>query len=236
MKMSADKRAFVVGTLVLVGAVSMAVELPRLAILSTTPRILYKNTANTIQVNGSDTAALKASGAKVIRSKKEDEFVVIPIGNVARLQPVLDGPGKTKPLPMQQMQVVEPPLPTIHLIVNGSEFAGTSPINKRSNVSIRLTPDPGFAAQYPDEASYRINEVELLAQRSLGAASKVASFGVSGQNAMQGVACPLGDKLASDTPGTVIYFHINQILRQSAAGLVEVSMPQRYLYVAAVIK
>jgi len=201
--------------------------------------VLYKNTANKIIIRDAEgkpgaRVKLSASGARV--RQKSDGFVVVPTGKVARLRPQVIAGGQARPLPTRHVRVFDPPIPTIHVIVNGHELSSPIPISKKSYVLIRLKPDPGFAAQHPEAVDYHIDAIDLLAQRSLGAPTRVASYNAADEDPLQGIRCYLGNKLKNDPPGTKIYFHIKGIYRDSASGRVAVSMPSLYLYPSAVIK
>lgn len=236
MRTTARKRPIVIGTLAFVAATVMAAQTPKIALLRTRPKILYKNTANEIYLEGADGADLKASGAEVTKGKKKPKgFVVVPTAKVAKLRPVVTG-ALSRPLPTQQMQVVDPPLPIVHVLVNAKEYGRPIPIPKTSRITIRLTADPGFAAEHPDEALYHIEQVDVLAQQSLGPPTRVQSLDVSEYDPMAGIPNHMPTEVRQAPPGTMVYFHIKAIYRKSAAGLVEVAMPERYLYISFMIK
>lgn len=138
----------------------------------------------------------------------------------------------------QRYEAVKPPLPTIELLVNGKPYTGMVPINKKSNCVIRLKPDKEFEQLYPKDAKYIITGVELLAQRSLGPASKVGSnYNGAGRDATRGLPISLANKLKSDSPGTTIYFKVNSIIRVNSKNQkIAIPMEPMDLILTAVIK
>jgi hypothetical protein len=118
-------------------------------------------------------------------------------------------------------------------LVGGREYNGATPISKKENCEVKLKPDSDFAAALPGDARYVVSNVSLLAQRSLGAPSKVAAFKGGGSS----VKCPLGNSLKSDPPGTKIYFKIDKIYRKNFRGQnVEEKFGDRDLFIGAVVK
>jgi len=141
--------------------------------------------------------------------------------------------GQTIKIDDVTYKVIKPPKPDILLLVNGKEYNGAAPISKKSNAVVRIKADSDFKAALPQDARYVVNNVSLLAQRSLGAPTKVGAYRSGGET----VKCPLGNKLKADPPGTKIYFKIDKVYRKNFKGKkVEEKFGDRDLYIGAVIR
>lgn len=117
-----------------------------------------------------------------------------------------------------QLVAVKPPRPTVALFVNGAEATGLTPVNRRSQFTIKVRPDSDFARLFPNESSYFINTVQVLVQRSLGAPTLVKTITVNQTNAAQGVNLNTINELDSDVPGTKVFFKIDSINRLNSKG------------------
>lgn len=113
----------------------------------------------------------------------------------------------------RSFNVIKPPRPEIELLVNNRVYDGYSHINKKSKCIVRLKADTHFLNNMPRDARYTITKVDLLVSRSLGAPTKIASYNGNGIDASNGINIDLGNKLRTDSPGTKIYFRIEQIQR-----------------------
>lgn len=216
---------------------------PEVVITSASVQNLYWNCGNTINV---DVPALgefydprfKATSAKVLPSKSDKKKVtIVPTGKTCVLTVSSMTNGQNIKIDDVKYKVIKPPKPSIQLIVNGKEYNGASPISKKSSARVRLKADSDFKAALPKDARYMINRIDLLAQRSLGAPSKVASASGNGKDALKGVPVAIGNKLKSDAPGTKIYFKIDKVYRINFQNKkVEEKFGERDLYIGAVIK
>jgi hypothetical protein len=134
-------------------------------------------------------------------------------------------------------KVIKPPKPSIVLTVNGQTYNGASAISSKSNCVVKVDADNDFKNALPKDARYMIKRVELLAQRSLGAPSKVSDFSGNGKDAERGIPIALGNSLKSDPPGTKIFFKIDNIYRINFQNnKIQESFGERDLYIGAIIK
>ncbi len=102
---------------------------------------------------------------------------------------------------------------------------------------VRLKPDNDFASALPGDARYTIGTIDLLAQKSLGAPTKVGGTSGGGKDAVKGLPVETGGALKSEVPGTKIYFKIDHIYRINfQKKSVEEKFVDRELYIGAVIK
>ncbi len=209
-------------------------------IISQSVDILYYNCGNTLNFDleeGEAVPDIKASSANVLKSKSDErKFTVVPTGKTCVISCIINNEDSYHKWD-RKYKVIKPPKPEIQLLVNGKEYNGASPINKKSNVVLRLKPDADFKASMPRDARYMISNVDLLAQRSLGAPTKIGTYSGLGKDATKGIPIPLGNKLKADTPGTIIYFKIKSIYRMNFQNKkIEEKYADREFYVSAVIK
>jgi gliding motility-associated protein GldM len=219
------------------------VRKPELVITSASVQNLYSNCGNTINV---DCPALgefyspkfTATEAQVLPSSSDKRVVtLVPTGKTCVLGVSSLTNGQNIKIDDVKYKVIKPPRPEIILEVLGKEHNGATPIPGKADCKVKLRPDNDFRNALPKDARYVIDNVELLAQTSLGAPTKVASFSGNGKDAVQGISVPLGNSLKGNAPGTKIYFKIGSIYRLNFQNKkVEEQFGDRDLYIGAVIK
>lgn len=222
---------------------SYTVRKPEVVITSASVQNLYYSCGNTINV---DVPALgdlynpkfTATSATVLPSSSDKRKVtIVPTGRTCVLGVSSLTNGQNIKIDDIKYKVIKPPKPTIELLVNGKPYNGSAPINKKSQVVVRVKPDSDFLSALPKDARYAITKVDLLSARSLGAPSRVGSYSGSGKDASKGVPISLGNKLKSDPPGTKIYFEIDNVYRinfQNAK--VKEDFGERELLIGALIR
>ncbi|MEM0996969.1 MAG: hypothetical protein AAGN35_07815 [Bacteroidota bacterium] len=216
---------------------------PEVVITSASVQNLYYKCGNTINV---DVPALgefynpkfTASQAKVLPSKSDKRKVtIVPSGKKCVLGVSSLTNGQNIKIDDVTYKVIKPPKPSIQLLVNNKEYNGAAAIPKKSRCVVRLKADTDFRAALPKDARYMVSNIALLSQRSLGAPTRVGSYGGSGKDALKGIPINLGNKLKSDPPGTKIYFKIDKIYRINFQNQ---KIPEKFgdrdLYIGAVIK
>ncbi len=222
---------------------SYTVRKPEVVITSASVQNLYYKCGNIINV---DVPALgdlynpvfNASSAEILKSSSDKrKITIVPSGRTCVLGVSSNTNGKVIKIDDVKYNVIKPPKPEIQLIVNGKEYNGTSPINKKSSCTVRIKPDSDFKAALPKDARYSVSSVSLKSARSLGAPQTVGSFSGNGKNAEKGIVINLGSKLKSDPPGTKIYFKLEKVYRLNFKNQrVEENFGEIDLYIGAVIK
>lgn len=117
-----------------------------------------------------------------------------------------------------QMVASLPPKPRLGLQINGAEFNGMAPVNRRSQFTIKVTPDSDFARLFITEANYKINSVQVFVQKNLGAPTLVNTINTSNSNPVQGINLNLTGELDNEAPGTKVLFKIDQVSRINSKG------------------
>ena len=203
--------------------------------------VLYWKCGNPIDLdlpNDWKLPKITASNAEVLQSNSDNKkFTIVPSGKTCILSNQATTSGGNLHQWDRSYNVIKPPKPDIELLVNGKLYNGASPISKKSQVVVRVKPNPDFLSSMPKDARYQISRIDLLSQRSLGAPTKVGTYNGAGKDASQGITINLGNKLKNDPPGTKIYFKIDKIYRVNFQNKkVEEKFSDRMLYAGAVIK
>jgi gliding motility-associated protein GldM len=219
------------------------VRKPEVVITSASVQNLYSNCGNTINV---DCPALgefyspkfTATEAQVLTGGTDKRVVtIVPTGKTCILGVSSLTNGQNIKIDDIKYKVIKPPRPEIVLEVLGKEYNGATPIPGKADCKVKLRPDNDFRNALPKDARYVIDVVDLLAQTSLGAPTKVASFSGNGKDAVAGISVPLGNSMKSNPPGTKIYFKIGTVYRMNFQNKkVEEQFGDRDLYIGAVTK
>ncbi len=187
-----------------------------MAITSAAINNLYFNCGNVININfpeNTQNINVTASSAAVLPNRADKrKYSIVPTAKTCDLKMNYSVNGKNVET-TRKYKVIISPKPTVSVLVNGMEYNGLSPVSKRSNILVKLRPDADFMAALPRDARYEITKVDLLAQRSLGAPSKIGTFSGDGQDASKGISIPLGSRLGQDPPGTKIFISIDKVYR-----------------------
>jgi gliding motility-associated protein GldM len=218
------------------------VRKPEVVITSASVQNLYQFCGNTINVDVPALGefynpVLTASDAEVLKSDTKTKVTIVPRGSTCILNVKSNTNGQMIDIDNVKYKVIKPPKPSIVLMVDNKEYNGASPINKKSSVVVKLNPDSDFRNALPGDARYVISSVDLLAQKSLGAPTKVGGSSGSGKDAVKGIPVETGSALKSEVPGTKIYFKIDKISRVNFQNKpVPETFGDRDLYIGAVIK
>lgn len=219
------------------------VRKPEVVITSASVQNLYYNCGNTINVDVPALGefynpVLSASEAEVLKTDSDKRKVtIVPRGKTCVLSVSSNTNSQMIKIDDIKYKVIKPPKPSIVLTVNGQVYNGAAAISSKSNCVVKVEADSDFKNALPKDARYMIPKVELLAQRSLGAPSKVADFSGNGRDAQQGIPIALGNSLKSDPPGTKIYFKVEDVYRINFQNnKVKEQFGERDLYIGAVIK
>jgi len=180
---------------------------------------------------------LAATSASVIVAPNQSRFSIIPTSNTCFVKGSLIANGDEQIVYQSNFKTSTPPKPNLQLIVNGREFDGISPISKNSRLTIKIKPDTFFAENFTEDATYEIDEIDVLVQRSLGAPSKVGTFNSNRQNANNGINLNTSTMFRTDPPGTKCYIKIGKVSRRTSDNqLIEVAFTESELILGFIIK
>ena len=115
-----------------------------------------------------------------------------------------------------------PPLPHMSLLVNGNPYTGLTTIPKRSRLIFQVLPDATFEANFPKDAQYGLDNVEVLVLVKPDAPPRsILKFSGKGRSGSQGVAVLLDEAPIRLRAGTVIYIRAEGVFRRTAQGTFE---------------
>ncbi len=200
------------------------VRKPEVVITSASVQNLYRNCGNAINI---DVPALGdyynpkigiSGGGDVTQSQEsKKKFLVVPTGRQAILNVASLTNGQTVKIDDVKYNVIEPPKPSIQMVVNGRLYNGTSPIPATSRIQVYVKADPEFRAALPRDARYSVDQIEVLAGLSLGPPTRVeAARGSS--NMEEGVPVSLGTRVRQASRGTKVYVRIDKVYRINYKG------------------
>lgn len=196
------------------------VRKPEVVITSKSVQNLYRACGNKINI---DVPALgdlynpvitATGGADVIQDPGNKKvFTIVPQGKECIVGVSSNTNGQSLKIDDIKYSVIGPPRPAIQLIANGKPYDGTTPIPKKSNLSLKIVPDKEFMEKLPADARYEVGQVTVKVARGLGAPKTVLSQSGDGKDARVGISLALGVSLQNDDPGTKIYIEVDKILR-----------------------
>jgi len=195
------------------------VRKPEVVITSASVQNLYRSCGNKINI---DVPALgdlynpviTASSSEVIPDKSDRKvFTIVPSGKESVVSVSSNTNGQTIKIDDINYKVIPPPRPSIQVLVNSKVYDGSTPIPKKSDMTVKIVPDADFLAALPADARYQLSSVKLRVARGLGAPVNVDEVNGSGKDASKGVSLSLGTALINDPPGTKIYLEIDNIYR-----------------------
>lgn len=197
------------------------VRKPEIVVTSATVQNLYRSCLNTININVPALGDLynpKVSvvgGGSVTQSKESKvKFAIVPTGKKCQVKVSTLTNGETTFIGDVDYKVIEPPKPTIEMLVNNRKYNGASPIPKTSRILLQIAADEEFKSALPSDAKYGVNQIKILAQLSLGPPQTVGS--ASGGRADQGgIRISMPTQVRQARPGTKVYVRIEGIYRQN---------------------
>ncbi len=196
------------------------VRKPEVVITSKSVQNLYRACGNKINI---DVPALgdlynpvisASGGADVIQDPANKKiFTIVPQGKECIVGVTSNTNGQNLKIDDIKYSVIGPPRPSIQLIANGKPYDGTTPIPKKSNLTLKIVPDKEFLEKLPADARYEISQVTVKVARGLSAPKAVLNQSGSGKDARSGISLQLGVSLQNDDAGTKIYVEVDKIFR-----------------------
>lgn len=200
------------------------VRKPEIVVTSATVQNLYRNCLNAINI---DVPALGdlynpqvsiEGGGDVTQSKESKvKFAIVPTGKTATVKVSTLTNGQTTFIGDVDYKVIEPPKPTVEMLVNNRKYNGASPVPKASRILLQVESDKEFQAALPNDARYGVTSVKILAQLSLGPPKTVGSVG-GGRADQGGIQISMPTEVRQSSPGTKVYVRIDGIYRQNYKG------------------
>ncbi|MGQ9863240.1 MAG: type IX secretion system motor protein PorM/GldM [Bacteroidia bacterium] len=200
---------------------SFEVVKPEIQITSASVQLLYAECGNDLNIDVPALGELYnpvvvADNAQVLQSKEsKKKFRVVPRGGAKTcvLTVKTNTAGQLVELGKVEYRVVPPPRPSIKVEVDGQVYNGVSPVSPNANVKVKIVPDRDFATALPQDARYTLSKVEILVQKGLGGAQKVADIAQTKVAASPTLNVDLSDYSRGVPAGSKVYVRIGSVDR-----------------------
>ena len=198
------------------------VRKPEIVITSAAVQNLYRSCGNSVNI---DVPALgdyynpdvKVSSGNIQQSKdSKKKWLIMPEGKNCDVTVNSVTNGRSVNIGVVKYKVIEPPKPSLEMLVNGKAYNGSSPIPKTSRILVKIKPDVEFRAALPNDARYGITTIDVLGQLSLGPPRKVGTS--RGGRAEGGIKVSLPTEIRQARPGTKVYVRVNEVYRLNFRG------------------
>ncbi len=184
---------------------------------------LYRGCANLINIHVPDLCSdyhpvCTATDADIQQSTEHTrKFMIVPKGNKCVVSVSNNIGEKVEPLGEIAFNVLEPPKPTIEILLNGQKITSTTQAGKGSYITIRIVPNSTFAAAMAQDAKYEIGKVKVVRQ-SCFAFATTGEFDSKLFNASAEVRIPIPAETFQTSSGTRFYIEISDIYRINFKG------------------
>ena len=174
----------------------------------------YRDCANKINLISSaenqSSSRLTSADAHIYPGKIANEYIVSSGRDYVTLA------YGHSPQQSSRIKVIAPPKPSLEVLANNQPIT-ENPVSAHAEISIRIIPDPDFAADFPEDANYEIGQIDVLTQVSEAGMAVVETYSHSSNVdlASHPVYVDLGDKVKSARPGTPVVIRIHKVYRKN---------------------
>lgn len=186
------------------------VRKPEVVVTSKVVQTLYRNCANTVNV---DVPALgdsynpdfsRSTGGKVVAgANSKKEVTLVPTGQQFMLSVYSNTNGQSLKISDIKYEVINPPKPQFKLSTVKGPWDGRGDIGRKEKVTIKIAPDEEFASRLRNDAKYKCTEVKLMMKDGLNGA---VTLDKKSGNIMTGISFDLGSYSQLRSSGSnVIY-------------------------------
>ncbi len=201
---------------------------PEIVVTSASVQNLYRLCGNMVNI---DVPALgdlynpvcTASDADIKQSgESKKKFLIVPRGNkcIVGVSSLMN--GQTMKIGDVVYNVIDPPKPSIEILINGQRASSSTQVAKGSRVTLKVVPDPEFKAALPQDARYEITAVDVYKQCGLTPPSKAGGTGLSGRDAAAGLDFPIPGEAFQCASGSKIFFEVKDVARKNFQGKIVV--------------
>ena len=203
---------------------TFTVRKPEVVIQSEALQILYRNCGNIVNI---DVPALgeyynpvvEATDADIRQSENSKKrFIIVPRARNSVVSVKSRTQGQLIKIDDLKYQVIAPPRPEIDFRVNNRAYNGTGIVPKSSRFKVRLNPNQEFKRLLPNDAKYRISKIDVLLKDRMGPPRKVASFNVSGQNALNYIDIRMPAAVRQAPAGSKVFVQLEGVQRVNFQG------------------
>lgn len=185
---------------------------------------LYRSCGNFVNINVPDLCSdynpiCTATDAEIQQSTEaKRKFLIVPRGNKCTLSVSNNIGENPEPLGSIVFNVIEPPKPMTEVLVNGQRISSSTQVAKGSRITIKIVPDPEFAAAMAQDAKYGIDKIKFFTQCGLGAPQMVGEVNTSSYNAAEGINIPVPGEAFNCPSGSKIFMEISDRYRINFKG------------------
>ena len=194
---------------------------PEIVVTSASVQNLYRLCGNMVNI---DVPALgdlynpvcTASDAEIKQSgESKKKFLIVPRGNkcIVGVSSLMN--GQTMKIGDVVYNVIDPPKPSIEILINGQRASSSTQVAKGSRVTLKVVPDPEFKAALPQDARYEITAVAVYKQCGLNPPSKAGGTKLSGRDAAAGLDFPIPQEAFQCSSGSKIFFEVEDVARKN---------------------
>ena len=175
---------------------------------------LYRDCANKINLFSAQAtkrgAVLSAENAQIFPGKSKNEYIV----SSGRDYVILNYGDLSEQ--KSRLKVIAPPKPSLEILANNHPIT-ENPVSSHAEISIRVLPDPDFAADFPEDAIYEVGQIDVLMQVSDAGMAVVETYSHSSNLDLTTypVYVDLGNKVKSARPGTPVIIRIHKVYRKN---------------------
>lgn len=199
---------------------------PEIVVTSASVQNLYRQCGNMVNI---DVPALgdlynpvcTASDADIKQSSdSKKKFLIVPRGNkcIVGVSSLMN--GQTMKIGDVVYNVIEPPKPSIEILINGQRANSSTQVAKGSRVTLKVVPDPEFKAALPQDARYELTAVEVFKQCGLQPPTRAGGTSLSGRDATAGLDFPIPGEAFQCASGSKIFFEVKDVARKNFQGKV----------------
>lgn len=184
---------------------------------------LYRNCGNFVNINVPDLCSdydpiCTATDADIQQSTEaRRKFLIVPKGNKSVLSVSNNLGGVPEHLGDIVFNVIEPPKPTIEILINGQRVSSSTNVAKGSQVFIKIVPDPLFALSMPQDAKYEIGKIAFFTDNCF-APIRLGEFTPIQATVNQEIKIPIPANAFQYSGGRKLYMEIDDIYRINFKG------------------
>ena len=203
---------------------SFTVRKPAVSITSAAVQQLYRNCGNDLFIDVPVLGELydprvSASEATIRQANDNPKrFLIIPTGRRSVVTVKSQTNGQLIDIDQLTYNVIDPPKPSLELLVEGRPYSLTQSIPANSRFSVRLVPDPEFRRSLPRDARYGVQSVEFLLKDGLQPARVVGQTNLQGRDATQPLQLRVPSEVLRARSGSKLFIRVNGIHRVNYQG------------------
>lgn len=177
-------------------------------------QILYRNCGNFVNINVPDLCSdfnpvCTATDAEIQKSSEHKrKFLIVPRGSKSIIKVSNQVGEDTTLLGSIEFKVIDPPSPSLEILMNGQRFSSSTSAGKGSKLLIKLIPDPEFAVAMNQDARYGIESIQFFTQFGLNSPIMVGEIHTDAYNVVEGINIPIPNEAFLCPRGSKIYIEI----------------------------